>query len=91
LPNAQAYTETCAAIGSMMWRHRLLAATGHARYADLFEWTLYNGMLPGWSLDGQAYYYANPLEDDDGHRRQPWCYCACCPPNVARTVASLSS
>jgi DUF1680 family protein len=89
LPNAQAYTETCAAIGSMMWCHRLLAATGHARYADLFEWTLYNGMLPGWSLDGQAYYYVNPLEDDGGHRRQAWYYCACCPPNVARTVASL--
>lgn len=89
LPNAQAYTETCAAIGSMMWCHRLLAATGNARYADLFEWTLYNGMLPGWSLDGQAYYYVNPLEDDGGHRRQPWYYCACCPPNVARTVASL--
>jgi DUF1680 family protein len=89
LPNAQAYTETCAAIGSMMWCHRMLAATGSARYADLFEWTLYNGMLPGWSLDGQAYYYVNPLEDDGGHRRQPWYYCACCPPNVARTVASL--
>ena len=89
LPNAQAYTETCAAIGSMMWCHRMLAATGNARYADLFEWTLYNGMLPGWSLDGQAYYYVNPLEDDGGHRRQPWYYCSCCPPNVARTVASL--
>ena len=89
LPNAQAYTETCAAIGSMMWCHRLLAATGNARYADLFEWTLYNGMLPGWSLNGQAYYYVNPLEDDGGHRRQPWYHCACCPPNVARTVASL--
>jgi DUF1680 family protein len=89
LPNAQAYTETCAAIGSMMWCHRLLAATGNARYADLFEWTLYNGMLPGWSLDGLGYYYVNPLEDDGGHRRKPWYYCACCPPNVARTLASL--
>lgn len=89
LPNGQAYTETCAAIGSMMWCHRMLAATGDARYADLFEWTLYNGMLPGWSLGGDAYYYVNPLEDDGGHRRQPWYYCACCPPNVARTIASL--
>jgi DUF1680 family protein len=73
----------------MMWCHRMLAATGDARYADLFEWTLYNGMLPGWSLGGDAYYYVNPLEDDGGHRRQPWYYCACCPPNVARTIASL--
>ena len=89
LPNAQAYTETCAAIASMMWCHRMLAATGDARYVDLFEWTLYNGMLPGWSLDGRAYYYVNPLENDGSHRRQPWYYCACCPPNVARTIASL--
>jgi DUF1680 family protein len=89
LPNAQAYTETCAAIASMMWCHRMLAATGDARYVDLFEWTLYNGMLPGWSLDGRAYYYVNPLENDGTHRRQPWYYCACCPPNVARTIASL--
>ncbi|WP_205962788.1 glycoside hydrolase family 127 protein [Pararobbsia silviterrae] len=89
LPNSQAYTETCAAIGSMMWCHRMLAATGDARYVDLFEWTLYNGMLPGWSLDGRGYYYVNPLENDGSHRRQDWYYCACCPPNVARTIASL--
>jgi len=89
LPNARAYTETCAAIGSMMWSHRLLAATGHARYADLLEWTLYNGMLPGWGLDGQHYFYVNPLEDDGTHHRQPWYDVACCPPNVARTLAEL--
>jgi uncharacterized protein len=89
LPNAQAYTETCAAIGLAMWCHRMLAATGQARYADLLEWTLHNAVLPGWSLDGQAYLYVNPLEDDGGHRRQPWYHCACCPPNLARTVASL--
>ncbi|CAM2152708.1 Glycoside hydrolase family 127 protein [Pararobbsia alpina] len=89
LPNAQAYTETCAAIASMMWCHRMLAATGDARYVDLFEWTLYNGMLPGWSLDGREYYYVNPLENDGTHRRRPWYYCSCCPPNVARTIASL--
>jgi uncharacterized protein len=89
LPNSQAYTETCAAIGNMMWCHRMFAATGHARYVDLFEWTLYNGMLPGWSLDGQSYYYVNPLENDGAHRRKTWYECACCPPNVARTIASL--
>lgn len=89
LPNAQAYTETCAAIASMMWCHRMLAATGDARYVDLFEWTLFNGMLPGWSLDGRDYYYVNPLENDGTHRRRPWYYCSCCPPNVARTIASL--
>lgn len=89
LPNAQAYTETCAAIASMMWCHRMLAATGDARYVDLFEWTLYNAMLPGWSLDGRSYYYVNPLEDGGNHRRRDWYYCSCCPPNVARTIASL--
>jgi DUF1680 family protein len=90
LPNARAYTETCAAVGSMMWCHRMLAATGDARYADLLETTLYNALLPGWSLDGVRYFYVNPLQDAGGHRRQPWHSCACCPPNLARTLASLS-
>jgi DUF1680 family protein len=90
LPNARAYTETCAAIGSMMWCHRMLAATAEPRYADLLEHTLYNALLPGWSLDGQGYFYVNPLQDGGTHRRQPWHRCACCPPNVARTLASLS-
>ncbi|MEO8154359.1 MAG: beta-L-arabinofuranosidase domain-containing protein [Rhizobacter sp.] len=89
LPNARAYTETCAAIGSIMWSQRLLLATGRARYADLLEWTLFNGMLPGWSLSGQRYFYVNPLEDDGGHQRRAWYEVACCPPNVARMLASL--
>ncbi len=89
LPNARAYTETCAAVGSMMWCHRMLAATGDPRYADLIETTLYNALLPGWSLDGLRYFYVNPLQDAGGHRRQPWHSCACCPPNLARTLASL--
>ena len=53
------------------------------------ETTLYNGVLPGLSLDGQSYFYQNPLADDGTHRRQPWFGCACCPPNVARLLASL--
>ena len=89
LPNAQAYTETCAAIGSAMWCHRMLLATEEARYADLLEWTLHNAVLPGWAIDGRSYLYVNPLEDDGGHRRQPWYHCSCCPPNLARTVAAL--
>lgn len=89
LPNARAYTETCAAIGSVMWNERMLALEGDARYADLAEWTLYNAVLPGLSLDGQSYFYQNPLADDGKHRRQPWFGCACCPPNVARTLAAL--
>jgi len=89
LPNSRAYTETCAAIGNVMWCHRMLAATGDARYTDLLEWTLLNAVLPGWSLDGHSYLYVNPLEDDGHHRRQPWYHCACCPPNLARTIAAL--
>jgi DUF1680 family protein len=89
LPNARAYAETCAAIGSVMWNARLLALEGDARYADLLEITLYNGVLPGLSLDGQAYFYQNPLCDHGTHRRQAWFDCACCPPNVARLLASL--
>jgi len=89
LPNGRAYTETCAAIGSAMWCHRMLAATGEARYADQLEWTLLNAVLPGGSLDGRSYLYVNPLEDDGRHRRQAWYPCACCPPNLARTLAAL--
>jgi uncharacterized protein len=89
LPNERAYTETCAAIASVMWNWRMLALRGEARFADLIEHTLYNAVLPGLSLDGQHYFYQNPLSDDGYHRRQPWFGCACCPPNVARLLASL--
>lgn len=89
LPNARAYTETCAAIASVMWNWRMLLLTGDARYADLMEWTLYNAMLPGVALDGRSFFYINPLADDGWHRRQEWFFCACCPPNVARTIASI--
>lgn len=90
LPNDRAYTETCAAIGSVMWNWRMLLMTGEAKYADLMETTLYNAVLPGLSLDGTHYFYQNPLADRGQHRRQKWFGCACCPPNVARLLASLS-
>jgi DUF1680 family protein len=89
LPNERAYAESCAAIGSVMWNWRMLQLSGEARYADLIETTLYNAVLPGLSLDGKLYYYENPLADDGRHRRQPWFDCACCPPNLARLLASL--
>lgn len=89
LPSANAYAETCAAIGNIMWNWRLLLATGEARYADMIELTLYNGFLSGVSLDGLHYFYENPLADDGTHRRKEWFECACCPPNVARLLASL--
>jgi DUF1680 family protein len=90
LGNARAYTESCAAIGSVMWNWRMLLITGDAKYADLIESTLLNAMLPGVSLSGDLYFYQNPLSDDGHHRREPWFDCACCPPNIARTLAQLS-
>jgi uncharacterized protein len=89
LPHARAYTETCAAIASVMWNSRMLALDADARYADLLEWTLFNAVLPGLSLDGERYFYQNPLTDDGHHRRQEWFGVACCPPNIARTLAAL--
>lgn len=89
LPNRLAYTETCAAIGSAMWSWRMLLIEGDAKYADLIELQLANAMLAGVSLDGERYFYQNPLADEGRHRRADWFYIACCPPNVARTLASL--
>lgn len=91
LPNERAYAESCAAIGAIMWAWRMLTlrAEDNTRYADWIEHAFYNAMLPGLSLDGQAYFYQNPLADDGHHRRQPWFGCACCPPNIARVLAQL--
>ncbi len=89
LPNERAYTETCAAIASLMWAWRMLAISGDARYADQIETTLYNGILSGVSLKGDTYFYQNPLMDDGTHRRQRWFGTACCPPNIIRLLASL--
>ncbi|MCW2805463.1 MAG: hypothetical protein JWN06_3680 [Propionibacteriaceae bacterium] len=98
LPNERSYCETCAAIASIMFSWRMLMITGEARYADLIERTLYNGFLGGLSLDGQKFIYANPLQVREGHMvggndgdysRKTWFRCACCPPNVMRTLASL--
>lgn len=90
LPSDRAYAETCAAIGGILWNNRMLQIDGASRYADLMELQLYNGMLSGLSLSGSEYFYQNPLSDDGTHRRQPWFGCACCPPNIARLLASLS-
>jgi hypothetical protein len=89
LPNAQAYTESCAAIGNMLWNWRLLAATADARHADLIERALYNGINSGMSLDGTLYCYRNPLELGLEKVRNPWYDTTCCPPNLQRILASL--
>ena len=92
LPNAQAYGESCAAIGNMMWNWRMLAASGEARFSDVIERALYNGINSGMSLDGTTYCYRNPLAFDpsSGDKiRNPWYDTTCCPPNLERTFASL--
>lgn len=89
LPNATAYQETCATIALAQWAHRLAMLHRDARYADVVERALYNGVLAGVSLDGNRFFYVNPLESRGGHHRSEWFGCACCPPNVARTLASL--
>lgn len=89
LTSERAYTETCAAIASVMWCWRMLLLTGESQFADLMEHTLYNAVLPGLSLDGKTYFYQNPLADRGEHRRKEWFGCACCPPNVARLLAQL--
>ena len=90
LPNARAYAETCAAIASVMWNWRMLLISGEAGFADVMELALYNGFLSGLSVDGQEYFYVNPLADRGRHRRERWFRCACCPPNIARLLASLA-
>jgi DUF1680 family protein len=99
LPPDRAYAETCAAIGGIQWAHRMLLATNDAFYADALERMLYNGFLAGVSLKGSEYFYVNPLQHRgsahaDGNRspahgRRGWFDCACCPPNIMRTLASL--
>jgi len=96
LPNATAYNETCAAIGNVFWNHRLFLLHGDAKYLDMLERTLYNGLLSGISLSGDRFFYPNPLESDAKYKfnqgdttRKPWFDCACCPVNVARFVPSI--
>jgi DUF1680 family protein len=106
LPPDRAYSETCAGIASVMLAWRLLLATGEARFADLIERTLHNVVATSPAPDGRHFFYANPLhqrvpgtvppEDEESRRagtslRAPWFLVACCPTNVARTLASLAT
>ena len=89
LPNAQAYGESCAAIGNMMWNWRMLLALGESRFADVMERALYNGINSGMSLSGTLYCYRNPLESAGEKIRNEWYDTTCCPPNLERILASL--
>lgn len=98
LPNDTAYAETCAAIALVLFAQRMLHATGDGHYANVMERALYNGVLSGISLDGRLFFYTNrlhvtrPMLAPNARRgagRQKWFGCACCPPNIARILASL--
>lgn len=103
LPNETAYAETCAAIASVFFCHRMLNITSDGKYADTMELALYNGIMSGVSLDGTGFFYANPLAvevkavDEEtlefksqmGYKRRKWFGCACCPTNIARLLSSL--
>lgn len=89
LPNATAYCETCAAIGNVYVNHRLFLFHGDAKYYDVLERSLYNGVLSGISLKGDAFFYPNPLESAGGYERKAWFGCACCPSNLCRFLPSV--
>ena len=101
MPSERAYAETCAAIAVMQWAWRMFAATGEARYLDVFETILYNAYAAGLSADGRAFFYDNPLQRRPGHDqrsgaeiggealRRGWFGCPCCPPNVVRWMSQL--
>jgi DUF1680 family protein len=103
LPNDTVYGETCAAIGLAFYARRMASIEPRAEYADVIERTLFNGIISGMALDGESFFYVNPLEalpqaslKDRRMRhvkiqRQKWFGCACCPPNLARIIASLGS
>jgi DUF1680 family protein len=96
LPNLTAYNETCAAIGSVYWNHRLFMLTGDVKYYDVIERTLYNGLISGLSLDGEKFFYPNALESDGKYTfnqgactRKSWFDCSCCPTNLIRFLPSV--
>ena len=106
LPNETAYAETCASIALVFWAHRMFHLDPDARYIDVMERALYNGVMSGVSFEGEHFFYANPLasypnvnpyEHFSGitsaryYRRTEWFECPCCPPNLARLVASINS
>jgi len=90
LPNLSAYCETCAAIANAFWNYRMFLLHGDAKYVDVLERIMYNGFLSGVSMEGNRFFYPNPLESFRGATRAEWFECACCPPNVSRFIPSIA-
>jgi len=89
LPNMTAYSETCASIANILWNHRMFLMHDDAKYMDVLERILYNAALAGISMDGDRFFYPNPLLSIGQHARSPWFGCACCPSNIARFIPSV--
>ena len=90
LPNDTAYNETCAAIGNALWNERMFLLHGEAKYIDVMERAIYNGILPGVSLSGDEFFYPNPLASKGGYKRSKWFGCSCCPVNVVRFIPQVA-
>lgn len=91
LPNKDAYCETCASVGMVLWNERMTELTGDAKYIDVLERSLYNGALDGLSLSGDRFFYGNPLASNGGDERSEWFGTACCPANISRLVSGISN
>lgn len=91
LPNRDAYCETCASVGMVLWNQRMNQFTGDSKYIDVLERSMYNGALAGISLTGDRFFYVNPLESNGDHHRQEWYGCACCPSQLSRFLPSIGS
>ncbi len=91
LPNEDAYCETCASVGMVLWNQRMCQLTGESKYIDILERSLYNGALDGLSLSGDRFFYDNVLASNGQHQRREWFGTACCPANIARLVSSVGN
>lgn len=96
LPNASAYNETCAAISNVYWNHRMFLLQGDAKYIDILERSLYNGLISGVGMDGKSFFYTNAMEIKNNNpykhaeaERSGWFQCSCCPTNVTRLLPSV--
>jgi hypothetical protein len=96
LPNNTAYNETCASIAEVYWYYRMFLLHGDAKYIDVLEKTLYNGLISGIGLDGKSFFYTNAMEirnnfshPDMEATRSGWFECSCCPTNLTRLIPSV--
>ena len=91
LPNYEAYCETCASVGMVFWNYRMFQLTGDAKYIDVMERSMYNGALAGISLNGDRFFYVNPLASHGNHHRREWYGTACCPSQISRFLPSIGN